>query len=254
MKLIDWLIFAIINALFTSIVVYFNRKSSNQADKEDNRDLHYEAEKGKNIATKEDIAEITKNIEEVKNAVSFQNQWEHDHILQREQRLIHILYIAQKISVSYNHILLMGRNPKQVHKLLNLVETLNIDMLEIIQEGNLLLVDNHTHQDISPATKLIDTAVLYAAELATIANNVSVKILGAEDLKNRSFEINDQSAHNMMITSNSMLQEAVKMCENSPKMKEQTAQAINEYIIWLEKLYGKGVLIKYNIQEESDNK
>lgn len=45
------------------IEAFSKRKGENSADIDDNREKYYEAEKGKNLATKEDIEEITKSIE-----------------------------------------------------------------------------------------------------------------------------------------------------------------------------------------------
>lgn len=41
---------------------YNKKKGENQALKEDSRDINYEGEKGKNLATKEYIAHITQQI------------------------------------------------------------------------------------------------------------------------------------------------------------------------------------------------
>ena len=41
---------------------FSKRKGENAADIDDNREKFYEAEKGKNLATKEDIEQITKSI------------------------------------------------------------------------------------------------------------------------------------------------------------------------------------------------
>ena len=53
-------------AAFLWIEAFSKRKGENAADIDDNREKFYEAEKGKNLATKEDIEEITKSIEKDK--------------------------------------------------------------------------------------------------------------------------------------------------------------------------------------------
>ena len=59
----DYFINAIIAILFCIIVFfaksYFSKKGENSAKKEDSREISCEREKGKNLATKYDIAEIT---------------------------------------------------------------------------------------------------------------------------------------------------------------------------------------------------
>lgn len=46
---------------------YFKQKGKNLADKDDMREISFESEKGKNLATKQDMKDITKAIESVKD-------------------------------------------------------------------------------------------------------------------------------------------------------------------------------------------
>ena len=73
--------------------------------KEDSREIDYEKEKGKNLATKEDIAQITKEIERVKNEISFENQRKHTFIEQRTNRYIEILHLAEELQLYNNQLL-----------------------------------------------------------------------------------------------------------------------------------------------------
>ena len=59
-----------------SLKSMFERIGKNNADILQNREKEYESEKGKNLATKEDIEEITEKIEQVKAEISFKNQWQ----------------------------------------------------------------------------------------------------------------------------------------------------------------------------------
>ena len=69
------------------IEAFSKRKGENAADIDDNREKFYEAEKGKNLATKEDIEEITKSIEQIKNEISYENLRKHNAIQERCSRL-----------------------------------------------------------------------------------------------------------------------------------------------------------------------
>lgn len=68
------------------IVAFSRRKGENAADFDDNREKYYEAEKCKNLATKEDIEQITKSIENIKNEISYENLRKHNAIQEREKR------------------------------------------------------------------------------------------------------------------------------------------------------------------------
>ncbi len=51
---------------FLWLGAFSKRKGENAADIDDNREKYYEAEKDKNLATKENIEQITKSIETIK--------------------------------------------------------------------------------------------------------------------------------------------------------------------------------------------
>ena len=50
----------VIEIVIIGLIIYYQRKVKNWADIDTARDLNYEAEKGKNLATKDDIADITR--------------------------------------------------------------------------------------------------------------------------------------------------------------------------------------------------
>lgn len=61
----------LVTDIFICFLLNFTRKvSENNADILQNQKKYYESEKGKNLATKEDIEEITRKVEEVKTEVS----------------------------------------------------------------------------------------------------------------------------------------------------------------------------------------
>lgn len=59
------------------------------------RETSYESEKGKNIATKEDIEAITEKIETVKNEISYEKHRNHEFVKEREKRLLNIFFMLR---------------------------------------------------------------------------------------------------------------------------------------------------------------
>lgn len=166
----------------------FEQIGKNMADIFQNREKEYESEKGRNLATKEDIQEITEKIEQVKAEISFKNQWQHDHIQRREERLIKILNLANKIVMSQNRIIIMSRHAYNVEKLFAMIDEIDSYAVELSHEGNMLVVDYRQFKDISPATHLVDIAAKYAGELGCLANNVANSLHGSDFFKNRALE------------------------------------------------------------------
>lgn len=232
-----------------SLKSMFEQIGKNLADIFQNREKEYEAEKGRNIATKEDIEEITEKIEQVKAEISYRNQWEHDHIQKREERLIRLLYLANKIVMSQNRILIKSRNAHYVDDLFSMIDEIDSYAVELSHEGNMLVADYSQFKDISPATHLVDITAKYAGELSCLANNVANSLQGSDFFKNRALENDRATSVNEMRDSLDLGQKAQQYVEMPLMFKEPTSQAINEYVIWLEKLYGRGLLSQYKITE-----
>lgn len=93
--------------ILACILIFLFHHVIKQADILNQRKLAYEGEKGKNLATKEDIAEITKQIETVKEEVSFVSQRKKDYVVERKRHLLNLLYYTEKIS--------NGQNSLQLH-------------------------------------------------------------------------------------------------------------------------------------------
>lgn len=78
-----WIIF-FIDALIALFVLFMHRTIKNLSDLLTARKKEYESEKGRNLATKEDIAEITKSIEEVKSSVAISSQRRYEQKKEQE--------------------------------------------------------------------------------------------------------------------------------------------------------------------------
>lgn len=99
-----------LNLIFLISVFYLKRYIIHFIELQFQKDKSYQSEKGKNLATKEDIKEITANIETVKNEISFEKQRCHDFIKEREKRFLNILFHAEMIANSINRLYVYGHN------------------------------------------------------------------------------------------------------------------------------------------------
>ncbi|WP_337671678.1 hypothetical protein [Prevotella sp.] len=86
------------------------------------KDKSYQSEKGKNLATKEDIQEITANIETVKNEISYEKQRNHEFVMVREKRLLNILFYAEAVANAVNRLYVYGHNTNDVKRLHELMD------------------------------------------------------------------------------------------------------------------------------------
>ena len=98
---------------------------------------------------------------------------------------------------------------------------------------------------------MIDTVTKYAAELSCLANNVANTLQMAELFKNKALENDTASSTKEMQNALLISQQAQALINEPLQFKEPTKDAINSYICWLEQLYGKGVLVNYQITDLS---
>lgn len=151
---------------------YNKKKGENRAMKEDSRDINYEGEKGKNLATKEDIDEITKIIESVKNEISFENQRKHTFIEERTNRIIYVLYLAEKIHM-YGSLLYFYLNDKYSDKKISiLIEDINNTLLDLHHKCRLVSITIGEDENVlKQIDNLKNSATAYTISIGSIAIN-----------------------------------------------------------------------------------
>lgn len=81
------------------VLTYLTKKAQNRADKEDASKISYEQEHGRNLATKDDIDNIIKELEKVKAEVSLTEQRKHNLIEKRNENLLGVIKAAEKIRI-----------------------------------------------------------------------------------------------------------------------------------------------------------
>lgn len=141
---------------------YFSQKGKDDALKEDSRGINYENKKGENLATKEDIEELTRKIESVKNEVSFENQRKHDFIKQRTGRLLNIIYHTEKLN-KYQAILFFSLyDYHSADRLTKLIEQINETLLNFLHECRITWITAQDEDMNSRITNLIQEAQAYA--------------------------------------------------------------------------------------------
>lgn len=81
------------------VLTYLTNKAQNRADKEDAGKISYEQEHGRNLATKDDIDNIIKELEKVKVEVSLTEQRKHNLIEKRNESLLGIVEAAERMRI-----------------------------------------------------------------------------------------------------------------------------------------------------------
>ena len=217
MSLLDCVILLILIIGVDWLKSYFTKKGSNNADKEDTRITSYEGKKGVNVADEEDQL----------------NQGQ-------KERLIKILYLAEKINQSITKYVLYFYDYTTRAKFDRLVEDLNSLLTEIYHEqrlANLFLPKEDQ--------KVLDNLLTYLSgivvELSTNSTNAASRITLYNEYLQLARENKDaeQFYWNEAIKVKNELNE---MSKNELVFKAELQSAIKEYVAWL------SMFIKENIR------
>lgn len=239
----------LLNLVFLLSVFYLKKYIIHSIELQFQKDKSYQLEKGRNLATKEDIQEITANIETVKNEISFEKQRNHDFIKERERRFLNILFYAETIANSINRLYVYGHNTQDASQVYTLIDEISKAALLMRQESSVCIAAyNDVIGDDRAMTNLVDNIQLLSAELLAKANNVANNIAYFNKMFNK---MQDEEGKNkddaftkaMMIgwQNNQLLDEPLKY-------KDAVNKSIEQYLLWLKKLYIGGFAINYKVE------
>lgn len=231
------------------LFIFYAKKKIEQGLK---RETSYESEKGKNIATKEDIEAITEKIETVKNEISYEKQRNHEFVKEREKRLLNILFYAEAVANAVNRLYVYGHNTNDTKRVHDLIDDIAKNALLIRHTSTVCIAAySDIMKDNNSMTKLVDDIQLLCAELQTKANNVANNITMFKHM----FEKTQQDNSDKDAFNNAML---IGMSNNNLldaplQYKDAVNEDINQYVMWLNKLYGSGLAIKYKVETIKKN-
>lgn len=191
------------------LISYFKKLGSNQADKKDMRDLSYEGKKGGNIADEEDQL----------NQV-------------QKERLIKILYLAEKINQSVGKYVLYFYDYTTRAKFDRLVEDLNSLLTDVYHEQRLAdLFLPKEEQEI--LANLLTYLSGITVELSTNATNAASRITLYNEYLQLARE-NKDAEQFYWKEAIKVKNELNEMSKKELVFKAELQSAIKEYVGWLE--------------------
>ncbi len=228
------------------LCVFLERHAKRMADLSTERKMAYEAEKGKNYATKEDIEGITKQIETVKNEISFTTQRKKDYIVERKRHLFNLLYYAEKISNGQNSLQLYAHSASEYKALYALIDRTNDTILEMTHEFHILFAEYEGFEKENVISNLVDNCSLLVSEIVTVAHNAAIALRQSQNCVE---EADKNDIHNSYYMQQAMelKTKALSLVKEPLIHKELVANAINEYVVWLKDLFGQGLNFEYNL-------
>lgn len=239
----------IFNLIFLLSIFYLKRYITHFIELQFQKDNSYQSEKGKNLATKEDIQEITANIETVKNEISFEKQRNHDFIKERERRFLNILFYAETIANSINRLYIYGHNTQDASRVHTLIDEISKTALLMRQESSVCIVayDNIIGNDRA-MTNLVDNIQLLSAELLTKANNVANNIAFFKQMFDKIQREEGKIKDDTFVKAMTIGSQNNQLLDEPLKYKDAVNNDINQYLLWLNRLYNGGLAINYKVE------
>lgn len=238
--------------IFKLIERYFAQKGANMAQKEDIRDMQYEAKKGENLATKEDLNDINIQIETIKNTISFDSQRKYEYIQDSTKRLLNILHLTEKLN-EYQAILLYYLYDKHSEKrLMLLIEQINETMLSFLHESRIVyvtIIDADLNKRIS---ELVQATQKYAQYLCYIASNASSHLTNWHEYLQLGKETKNSEVLQQAIQSQANVDKIRQEFENGIKSEQEPLYDCQiKYMAKLSSLFGEKINFKDSVVNTS---
>lgn len=248
--------FLLVSIILLQIVIlwtqaFSKRKGENAADIDDNRRKYYEAEKGKNLATKEDIEQITKSIENIKNEISYENLRKHNAIQERERRFLNVLHIAEGIQMQQSIVYFSMYQVENASVMSDAIKETNKLLMELNHEYRLILSSYKDKKALQNLNTLIKCLRPYATEICLAATNAATFMTSWKGYIDMFLQNSDDSVKN------TVLHHAVKNKEGLEDYranlvfaeKEKVAEAISDYVVFLSRLFKVDFNINYEVPQ-----
>lgn len=224
--------------VFKYIERYWSQKGTNTAQIEDARKIQYEYKKGEDLATKEDIKEITAQIETVKNEISFENQRKHEFVKERINRLLNILYLTEKLNEYQSILLYTLYDFNSSERLISLIEKINDTLLSLIHECRTAYVTINDKDLTSIISDLMNTAQDYALYMCYIASNAYSHMSNKQDYLSSSEKHNNCELLRKAMESQHSLEDTISEFEEGIDAKKKTLYDSQiKYLSKLNRLY-----------------
>lgn len=231
------------------MVAFSKRKGENAADIDDNREKYYEAEKGKNLAAKEDTEEITKSMETIKNEISYENLRKHNVIQERERRFLNVLHIAEKIQMQQIIVYISMFQMENVQAMNNAIKETNKLLVELIHEYRLIRCSYKDVGALQDLTNMVEHLRSYVMEIC-IAATSAVSLMTSWKMFMDIFSQNSD-----ITVRNTALQQAAKNKEDLDNYrnkivfeeKDKVEESISGYEVFLSRLFDVDFNINYEL-------
>lgn len=233
----------VLNLILIIILWFYQNYIKKLADIVTARDESYESEKGKNLATKEDIEELTAKMESVRSEISLEAQRRNDAIVQQEKRLLNVLYYAQSVMKEWNNVILFSKYSGNVNQMYDIVKDINNNILKLGHMTNIILAAYPVTSELDELVLLNKNVSKYGVEICAKAQNMAT-ILNMSNLISNISQSSETYAAAMTQFTNEYMPKINEILEKKFLYKQASEEAFRKYVVWLNKLYKREFNVK----------
>lgn len=228
---------------------FSKRKGENAADIADNREKYYEAEKGKNLATKEDIEQITKSIETIKNEISYENLRKHNAIQERERRFLNVLHIAEGIQMQQAMVFFTMHQVENASIMSNFVKDTNKLLMELNHEYRLIITSYKDVGSLKNLTTLVEHLRTYSEEISIAATNATTYMYSWKSFMDIFMQNSDSSVRKTALEQATNYKLSLDNYREGLDFeeKDKVVAAISDYVVFLRRLFNVDFNINYEV-------
>lgn len=228
---------------------FWKRKGENAADIDDNREKFYEAEKGKNLATKEDIEEITKSIEQIKNEISYENLRKHNAIQERERRFLNVLHLAESIQMQQALVFYSMYQVENAAVMTEAIKKTNELLVELNHEYRLIIASYKDTNALQNLTDLVKHLRPYGKEICVAATNAASCMTSWKGFMNMFVQNSDSAVRALALQQATTNKNELDQYREKIEFEEQdnVVNAISDYVVFLSRLFKVDFNINYEV-------
>lgn len=162
---------------------------------------------------------------------------------------MNILFHAETITNSVNRLYVYGHNNQDATRVHTLIDEISKAALLMRQESSVCIAAyNEVIGEDRSMVKLVDDIQLLTAELLTKANNVATNIAGYKYMFDKAQSEDEQARYETLKKVMMIGLQNNNLLEAPLQYKDAVNEDINQYLLWLNRLYVNGLAINYKIE------
>ena len=185
--------------------------------------------------TKDDIEEITKSIEQIKNEISYENLRKHNAIQERERRFLNVLHIAESMQMQQVLVFYSMYQVENVAAMTEAIKKTNELMVELNHEYRLIIASYKDTNALQNLTDLIKHLRPYGTEICVAATNAASYMTSWKGFMDMFVQNSDSAVRALALQQATTNKNELNQYRENIELevKDNVVNAISDYVVFL---------------------